>query len=85
MSEYRATEAKRNCRWCAHCIQEDEGWFYCCRFKVMMPRAKVIAHRNCLEYIASWCPADTMEEVSTKHAHERELALYERRMRGDWT
>ena len=76
---------KRNCRWCKHSIQHDEDWFYCSERKFGMNGARMRAKRSCPYYEASWCTVDNMEDQSNAHIKEQEMALYKRRMAGDWS
>lgn len=76
---------KRNCLWCAFCSQYDEGCYHCSELNIQFGHAKASAARRCARYAASWCRADDNGEVADGHVRERERALYERRMRGDWS
>lgn len=76
---------RRNCLWCAWCSQYDEGLYHCSELGIGFGHAKASAVRKCPSYEESWCRADGNGEVADGHAAERELALYERRMRGDWS
>lgn len=75
----------KNCRWCIHSTMHDIDWFYCDEYEFFVGGAKARAHRNCPKYEASWCPADRMDQQSDQEIHKRELALYKRRMAGDWS
>ena len=79
------TRPKRNCLWCASCVQIDEGWYHCAVNNVEFNHSKASAQRRCKSYSESWCRADNLNDVADGHIDERELALYERRMRGDWS
>lgn len=78
---------KSNCLWCAWCTQYDEGLFHCSEHGRCLTYGEARARRKCGEYRASWCRADDLEgaDVSDSAEAERERALYEKRMRGDWT
>lgn len=76
---------KRNCRWCIYCTYQSEDWYYCGQFGFGMSKAKAVARRSCPKYLDGFCPCNDMDELSDKHINERELALYKRRMAGDWS
>lgn len=74
-----------NCRHCTHMTCGDANW--CDAREVMFSDAAIGVRRKC-EYW-EWCPIDALTLEDPDHdravAEKREMALYERRMRGDWS
>lgn len=79
----------RNCRFCLNCNEYDEGQFYCNHYEKCMNKAQASAYRNCLDYYETAIAADDTEgiwgTIEEDMRRKKELELYEKRMRGDWS
>lgn len=79
------TRPRRNCLWCANCEQAGADLFRCPQLGIELTRARASALRSCEHWIEACFRADGEGGPSDSLLRERELALYERRMRGDWS
>jgi hypothetical protein len=73
----------RNCRHCTHMVCGDANW--CSEKEETMSDAAISAHRKCSSFEYNPIDALTLDGIDDVFRAERERALYEKRMRGDWS
>ena len=77
------TVRPRNCRHCTHMTCGDAN--YCDETQETMSDAAISVRRSCDKW--EWNPIDalTLDGIDDGYREARERALYEKRMRGDWS